>query len=57
VKHEENNKGELVNKGKNALTKQLRKKKYIDKDVTNFALLEDGLDEALVNKSRCFYEL
>lgn len=49
--------GGLVNKGKNALTKQLRKKKYIDEDITNFELIEDGLDGNLIKKSKKFYKL
>lgn len=57
VKLKEINKGGLVNKGKNALTKQLRKKKYVDEDITNFELLESGLDETLVKKSRRFYKI
>ena len=57
MKLKEINKGGLVNKGKNALTKQLRKKKYVDEDITNFELLEYGLDETLVNKSIRFYKL
>ena len=59
MKKEDRNisRGGLVVKGKNALTKQLRKKKYIDEDITNFRLIENGLDEKNIDKSKKFYEL
>ena len=59
MKYEDNkiSKGGLVVKGKNALTKQLRKKKYIDEDITNFQLIESGLDDKNIEKSKKFYKL
>ena len=50
-------KGGIVNKGKNALTKRLRKKSYLDEDITNFRLIESGLDEKNIEKSKRFYKL
>lgn len=49
--------GGLVNKGKNAITKKLREKKYVSETASNFELLEKGLDESNIKTAKRWYAL
>ena len=46
-----------VNKGKNALTKSLRLKGYINDTTTNFSKLESGLDESNTMLAKKWFSL